>query len=628
MAQDEHLYDVVIIGTGVAGALAAYELKKAGLDVLILEAGDLLPRDKANTLLEQRRTMREKYAKSSTKAPTSPYVGYVAPQPNYTDAVLNGSDYYDQEYNTKDNGKLFGSYYQRTVGGSMMHWQGIALRMVPSDFSLTTSFGLKGSNGEHLDWPIRYEDLEPYYHRAEWEMGVAGSDEMDKLLGVPRKDGYPSSEERYKLLGAPRKGGYPMDPIEQSYVDLQFKEALMRKGRLFSYPDSGFELPPTVFDLTATPQARNTREYDGRRACEGYSTCIPLCPSGAKYESLFHVEKAVKQGAKLLAKTIATRLEVDGGSPPQVVRAHYKTWDKVEGSVRGKLFIVAANGIETPKLLLMSNKEQQNGVANGSQLVGCYLMDHPLKGAYALAKTPVYPFRGPPATSGIETFRDGSFRKNFAAFRTTIRNDGWDFAEKAPRGKSLKGDQSNFHATLLDLVGKRRLFGDDLKKTLIYFTQRQVLVFSACEMLPDRQNRVTLSTNTDKLDVPMPKITFDIGDYARKGLKVARQLHQKLFDAIEVDESWLEMWGDISKGGVSAPDLPDLGSGHIIGTTRMGTERNTSVVDSYGRAHEAPNLFIMGSSVFPTSAVANPTLTIAALVLRASQHIRETFRRL
>src|SRR5262249_46521460 len=208
---------------------------------------------------------------------------------------------------------------------------------------------------------------------------------------------------------------------------LQFMDALRRKGNKFSFPDPGFELAVTEFNLTATPQARNTVEgYQGRRACEGYGTCIPLCPTGAKYESLYHLNQARNAGTKLLTKAMVNRLEVDRSPRPRVVRAHYKAWDGTEGSVRGKLFILAANGIETPRLLLMANKEQGDGVANGSRRVGCYLMDHPLKGSYALAKRPVYPFRGPPATAGIETFRDGSFRKNFAAFRTTIRNDGWD----------------------------------------------------------------------------------------------------------------------------------------------------------------------------------------------------------
>src|SRR5262249_23272619 len=199
----------------------------------------------------------------------------VAPQPNYDEKFLNGKDHYDQDYDNRDNGRLFGSYYQRTVGGAMMHWQGISIRMVPTDFSLTKAFGLKTKTNEILDWPIGYDNLERFYHQAEAEMGVAGSEEMDHLLGVPR----PS-------------GGYPMQAVELSYHDLQFMDALRRKGSKFSFPDSGYELGVTEFNLTATPQARNTVEgYQGRRACEGYGTCIPLCPTGAKYESRYHLNQ-------------------------------------------------------------------------------------------------------------------------------------------------------------------------------------------------------------------------------------------------------------------------------------------------------------------------------------------------
>src|SRR5262249_30651744 len=144
--------------------------------------------------------------------------------------------------------------------------------------------------------------------------------------------------------------------------------------------------------VTATPQARNTINRDGRPPCEGYGTCIPLCPIRSKYESKFHVDKAIELGAKLWTKTIVTSLELlDANTPQRVVRANFKRWDNTTGSVRGKLFILAANGIETPKLLLMSRQAGAPfGLANNSSsepdkpgLVGRNLMDHPLKASYA-----------------------------------------------------------------------------------------------------------------------------------------------------------------------------------------------------------------------------------------------------
>src|SRR5262249_11284450 len=127
--QSDQLFDVVVVGTGVSGALAAYHFQSAGLHVLMLQAAPPLPAD------NDRSEMGENYARSPTKFPQSPYAPYVAPQPNRTDNTIDGSDYYDQPKinppNSNPPDKLFNSYYQRTVGGAMAHWQGIAIRMVP-----------------------------------------------------------------------------------------------------------------------------------------------------------------------------------------------------------------------------------------------------------------------------------------------------------------------------------------------------------------------------------------------------------------------------------------------------------------------------------------------------------------
>ena len=352
----------------------------------------------------------------------------------------------------------------------MAHWQGIAIRMVPGDFTLYSEGNVLGA----VDWPIEYGDLEPFYHEAEHQIGVAGSEEMDQLLRVPRPT-----------------GGFPMRPIPLSYADKIFRSKL--HGKTFN---------GQTIAVTATPQARITEEsyarQEGRKICEGYGTCIPMCPTRAKYESLFHVEKAIDLGAEIRTKAIVTKLELASPESGRISRAIYKQWNDDARSpihsVRGKLFILAANGIENPKLLLLSTQPgAPDGVANKSGAVGRYLMDHPLKASYAIVKEPVYPHRGPPATSAIETFRDGPFRRKYAAFRTTIRNDGWSFANSAPRGRDpTKLSQSR--GTLLEFVGQKGIFGAELQRELISHTLRQILLYSACAMLPNESNRVTIDT--------------------------------------------------------------------------------------------------------------------------------------
>jgi glucose dehydrogenase len=566
-------FDVVIIGSGVAGALIAHRLAMAKVKVLILEAGDE-PREG-----HDRNLLRSKFASSWSKGQTSPYVGYVAPQPNASDspaAAGYGRDYYVEIADTNKS-NLFLSTYQALVGGAMWHWQGISIRMLPNDFKMKQVYG------RGVDWPISYDDLEPWYSDAEHEIGVAGNPEMDSLLGANR------SRE------------FPMPEITPTYGDSLFSKALV---------GSSFAGAPIA--VTSTPQARNSTSFDGRPACDGQGTCVPLCPTLAKYEALFHIQKAQRAGAELRSKSIVTRLELDGTGKINSVR--YMRWDRTEGSATAKIFVLAGNGIESPKLLLLSSDQRSAGVANSSDLVGRNLMDHPIKISYALAKDPVYPFRGPPSTSGIETFRDGRFREKSAAFRVTIRNDGWAFSTWAPRGRDLVKDQ-NFQGTLLDFVGKKRLFGESLKQAVATHTAHQILLYSAVEMLPSTENRVLPSPDLlDRFGIRRPVIKFRIDDYAQAGFRMAADLHSFIFDRMEATERHLHL-------NPSNPVEQDFGSGHIIGTTVMGDDAKTSVVDRECRSHDSKNLFIVGSSVFPTASAANPTMTIAALALRAASTI-------
>jgi choline dehydrogenase-like flavoprotein len=587
-------FDVVIIGSGVAGALAAFRLAPRGIKVLILEAGDEPPQDHA------RFDLRQRFVQSWSKGQTSPYVPYVAPQPNALDApnlaptLRDGRDYYvEQDPPNGDRGKLFVSYYQALVGGALWHWQGIAVRMVPTDFRMKAQYG-RGDN-----WPISYDELEPWYSAAEHEMGVAGSPEMDQLLGVARSR------------------DFPMPEITPTYVDHRFRTAV--HDQMFGH---------VRLKVTSTPQARNSRPFDGRPACDGQGTCVPLCPTLAKYEALFHLRKALAAGAALWPRSVVTRLELNADG--QVAKAWYKRWDRsgfvdqTEQFVTARLFVLAANGIESPKLLLLSaTPKLPKGVANSSGLVGKRLMDHPIKVSYALAQKPVFPFRGPPSTSAIETFRDGSFRAEYGAFRTSIRNDGWSFVAAAPRGRDLTStparQDANFEGTLLQFVGIEGLFGKALKRRVRAHTTRQVLIYSAVEMLPNEANCVYPSTrgvDRDRLGIPRPVIEFNIGDYARDAFKAVASLHAFVFEKLGVSRT-----PRIHYNVTNAVDQ-DFGSGHVIGTTVMGAEQRASVVDSDCRSHDCHNLFILGSSVFPTASAANPTLTIAALSLRAADTIR------
>jgi choline dehydrogenase-like flavoprotein len=589
-------YDVVVVGSGIAGAMLAYRLAQEHHRVVILEAGGVVPDSLG------RWSMVHSYVTSPSKAADSPYCGnnILAPQQSPVPQTDPAKDYYDMSPGSDP----FKSYYERLVGGSTWHWQGIYIRMLPSDFKMQKLYG-RGFN-----WPISYDDLEPWYVEAEYEMGVAGNDKQIEEYFKPR-------------FGAYRSKPYPMPELVPSYLDAQISNGV-----------AGKTLDGIPLRVTNVPHAINTQPYDGRPACDGHTSCVPLCPIKARYEAITHVEKALGLGAVLRTQAVVTRLELDEGRQ-QVRRVWYRRWvwddarkvhvlvpDEPELFVSGRVVVLAANGIENPLILLRS------GVGNSSGAVGKYLMDHPIKQSYALSPRPLFPFRGPQTTSDIEGFRDGTFRRTFAGFKTSIKNDGWSTNPTgAPRGNLIppqKGVSDRNPATLLDLVHNWGYFGSQLREKIRDYTTRQITLNSACEQLPDAKNRVGLSGKKDAMGLPRPLITYRVDDdqhYVRQSFKKAIQLHALIFEALGIPPADRTMQLDDD----SKP-LTYGGSGHIMGTTMMGSDPKTSVVDKDCRCHDLQNVFILGSSVFPTSSTANPTSTIAALALRAADAIKKRLR--
>ena len=358
--------DVVIVGAGVAGSLVGYKLAQAGVKVLLLEAGPPVDRSAA---VHTYRTALHKVPESAY--PEVPY----APSPDTAD--LNA-------YYVQSGPDPFTSTYERRVGGTTWHWLGTALRLVPADFALRTRYGVGA------DWPLDYDTLEPWYFAAEQELGVAGDDSAQ--------------------LGVVRQHPYPQPPIPPTYSDKQIAAAVAGLG----------------VRLESTPQARNSTFYDQRPPCCGNASCIPVCPIGAKYDGAVHVRKAQAAGAQLVDQAVADFVEVDAQG--RVTRIRVKHPDRSEQWASGRVFVLAAHAIETPKLLLLSRTAAlPNGVANSSDQVGRNLMDHPTQLSLALARDPLYPYRSPLATSGIEQFRDGPFRAQRGAFRVEVGNDGWSW---------------------------------------------------------------------------------------------------------------------------------------------------------------------------------------------------------
>jgi choline dehydrogenase-like flavoprotein len=237
-------------------------------------------------------------------------------------------------------------------------------------------------------------------------------------------------------------------------------------------------------------------------------------------------------------------------------------------------------------------------------------MDHPTLYAWGLAPDPVFPFRGPLSTAGVEDLRGGPFRSSHAAFRFDVANDGWRTPTGAP------------DSTVANEVGQGR-FGTDLRRRLASTLTRQVRLSLAVEQLPDRSNRVDLDRRfLDLLGNPRPSIRYRIDDYTLTGMVEARRVAAEMFARAGVEDhsddearNWfptVEHQGRV---------LPYHGMGHFAGTHLMGTDARSSVVDHSQRSWDHRNLYLIGSGSFPTMGTSNPTLTIAALAARTAEHL-------
>jgi glucose dehydrogenase len=552
----DYQYDVIIVGAGVAGALCAWRLsQQPNLKILIIDAG-------ANELDEnQRKEFVSTFAVATNKSQLSPYAKL---ESNKYAVNQDGGDKFTlNRYYVQLGPDLLKSAGVRIVGGSTWAWRGNSPRFIPSDFKLKTLYGIAE------DWPITYDDLEPYFCEAEVALGVSGND-----------------AEWANLLEAYRSKPFPMPNIVESYGSQKVRDAI-----------DGMEIDGKIIKVVSTPQARNSQDYDGRSACQGNSNCIPICPSAAKYDASIHLRKAQANGVVLKKSSVVTQLKAEAnGNVNTVFFKDWSTPDKKEQSLTGKVIVLATHAIETPKLWLASK------LGNRSDQVGRNLMDHLAEEVTGLFPEQVFPFRGPQSTSSIEVFRDGKFRGFCGAFRMTVGNDAW--------GRKEHPFQS-LHNLMVDEKGGIR-FGKALHSVLEDRITRMVRIGYSTEMLPNKDNRVTLADEKDAFDIIRPKITFKVDDYSKKALAYGYSVAKRIFDRMKGEEEVDPI----------APTLDYNGAGHPMGTCRMGNNPCTSVVDSQGRSHEHKNLYVVGSSVFVTGATANPTITIAALALRTADTIK------
>ena len=520
--------DFVVIGSGIIGSLTARKLAKAGASVLILEAG---PRVTRGELVAR---FRNSPRRSDWMSPYPPAAW--APYPIYQ---------------PKDNGYLVqaGPYpypaeYIRQVGGTTWHWAAHAWRNVPNDFRIRSLYGVG------VDWPLTYEDLEPFYQEAEEIMGVSGA---------------PNT-------GSPRSKPFPMQPVAEPYAMRRIRERLA-----------------PVYEVVTNTTARNSRSYDGRPACCGNNSCQPICPIDAQYHGGLAAAAAEAAGVKLLTNANVYKLEHDDKG--RIVAALYYDPDKRSHRVTGNTFIVAANGIESPRLLLLSASDKfPRGLANSSDMVGRNLMDHPSTSLTFDTDEELWLGRGPQSPSSINLMRDGPFRVEHAPYRLDFTNISR--VDGAARSLIAQG-----------------IYGAELEKRLRHSAAHELNVKNVLEVLPNPEHRITLASDKDAMGIPKPQAHYAIDEYTRKGHERSKQDFRRIAELMGGTNLRPSKEGDFANNQ------------HICGTLSMGHDPNTSVCDQWGRAHDHENLYLASTGVMPTSATVNSTENGLALALRTAQHI-------
>ena len=586
-------FDVVIVGAGVAGALMADTLAAAGKHVLLLEAGADRSLD-----IGGYQPYVDQYLRAPSGVPNAPY----PPNPNAPSAnVLDIGNPSTSSYLVQQGNLPFLSDYTRELGGTTLHWQGACPRMVPNDFQLHSVYG------QGVDWPIDYAELEPYYEKAEGALGVAADVEDQRILGMTFSDGYE----------------FPMHKMPQSLVDQFF----MRTIDGMTVTLDGHDYPVRPISL---PQARNStpnpayKDKDGRGykpvsyvgdgdrglRCQGNSACTPLCPVQAKYnarKTLLKARATAGDRLSIVSQAVASKLLIDSNSK-RIEGVRYRTYSDPkkpspagEFTARGRIYVIAANAIETARLLLVS------GAANRSDQVGRNLMDHPYMYSWGLAPEPVYPYRGPDTTSGLETLRDGGFRAKHASFRMSIANWGWSGSPGADVDQFVAGG----------------LFGRALRDKLHDTCTRHVRFGIMVEQLPDPSNRITINpAYVDAFGIPRPVATYDIAPYSLDGARAAREVAARVFERAGVQDcTEYKARPGFQLVGRDGRTFNLMGAGHIVGTHRMGRTAEDSVVNSSLQTWDHPNLFLAGAGAMVTIGTSNPTLTTAALTLRAAEQV-------
>ncbi len=414
--------DVCIVGAGAAGGVLAYELAKAGLNVVVIEAGPFWnpQTDFASDELSMKR------------------LGWQDTR------IVSGQNPLQMGHNNSGRG----------VGGGTTHFTGVFLRFYESDFRTRSIDGV----GE--DWPISYEDLEPYYDRIEREIAVSG----------PKH--------------------FPWGPFNGPYPYPE-REPISGNAEIFRIGCEALGIESSV-----PPLAIISAPFDGRPPCINRGFCNQGCMPNSKFSTLIqHIPKAIALGAEVISDAMVTQVLTNAEGRATGVTFVY---EGVTYEQKARVIILANFVVEAPRLLLHSaNTQFPNGLANSSGWVGKAIMPHSSQDVYGKYDEEIRLYKGTPVLAMTQHFYETDPTRGFA------------------RGYTLHAHGSRPVAMASGIARSHKLWGKQLREAMLdyNFYGRITLVG---EVLPDPNNQVTLTDTKDEYGMPIPKVSFSYGDNDRK----------------------------------------------------------------------------------------------------------------
>jgi choline dehydrogenase-like flavoprotein len=538
--------DAVVIGAGAGGGVAAKELACGGLRVVVLERGIAQGpnEDRKDDLRNQRTSIL-----GNNSGPEDEGNPRVAVDLDGRARVVLPSQ---------------GAYSNNAacVGGGTLTYGAMAWRYHPIDFRMRSTYGTP--DGSTLDdWPITYDDLEPYYEKAELEIGVSGDDSGNPFKG-------------------PRRRPLPMPPL-----------AATREHRILKAGAERLKLHP--FDI---PMLRNSVPYGGRPPCMRCRWCVGFaCEVNAKCGTQNTViPTALATGnCELRTRTMVKEIQFDSRGLATGV-AYFDEHDRLR-TQEASLVVVAGGATETARLLLNSRHRLfPTGLGNRFDWVGRNLQGHTYTGALGYFEEDVYDDLGPGAGIAICDFNHGN---------PGLRG-----------GAMLANEFIRLPIQFLGMLppGTTR-WGQAHKDAMRKYYRHTIAVQGPTQEMPMWDSRVQLDAVVkDRWGIPVLRIS---GDRHPHTLEIGRAMAPKA-------EMWLKEAGAVETW-LKLPGRGVSGGQHQAGTCRMGNDARTSVVDKFCRVHDVANVFLADASVHVTNGGFNPVLTIMANAYRVAGQILKTW---